>query len=99
VSMTLLQNGPAFRKTLKTQAKTEFAKATTVTVSTVTMNTHFMATVVYSILLSGKPVLVNTIGSAVQENGTWKVAAATFCGLLTTQGPPPKVCATDSRTN
>ena len=93
VSMTLLQNGPAFRNALKTQAKTEFAKATTATVSTVTLNTPYKATVVYSILLSGEPVLVDTIGAAVQENGKWKVAGATFCGLLTAQGPPPKVCA------
>ena len=92
VSMTLLQNGHAFRKTLKTQAKTEFAKATTATVATVTMNTRYKATVVYSILLSGKPVLVDTIGSAVLENGKWKVAGATFCGLRTAQGTTPKVC-------
>jgi hypothetical protein len=92
VSMTLLQDGPAFRKTLEQQAKTDFAKATTATVSTVTLNTRFKATVVYTILLSGKPVLVNSIGSAVQEDGRWKVAGATFCGLLTAQGSPPKIC-------
>ena len=99
VSMTLLQGGSAFRNTLKKQAKTSFAKATTATVSTVTLNTRYKATVVYTILLSGKPVLVDTIGSAVQENGKWKVAGATFCGLLTAQGPPPKVCAPAAVTN
>jgi hypothetical protein len=93
VSMTLLQDGPAFERTLKQQAKTEFAKTTTATVSSVTLNTQFKATVVYSILLSGSPVLVDTIGSAVQEDGKWKVAGATFCGLLAAQGPAPKACA------
>jgi hypothetical protein len=93
VSMTLLQDGPAFRKTLKEQAKTDFAKSTTATVSTVTMNTPSRATVVYTLLVSGSPVLVNTIGTAVQESGNWKVSGSTFCGLLTAQGPAPKVCA------
>jgi hypothetical protein len=92
-SVTLLQNGPAFRGTLERQAKTSFAKTTTATVSTVTLNSPNKATVVYSILLSGTPVLVNTTGSAVHESGGWKVAGATFCGLLAAQGPPPPVCA------
>lgn len=99
VSVTLLQDGPAFRKTLKKQAKTSFAKATTATVSTVTLDTRFKATVVYTILLAGKPVLVDTIGAAVQEDGKWKVAGATFCGLLTAQGPPPKACAPAAATS
>jgi hypothetical protein len=92
-SVTLLQDGPAFKKTLKTQAKTDFAQTSTATVSTVTLTSPNRATVVYTILLSGSPVLEDTIGSAVHESGKWKVAGATFCGLLTAQGPPPAVCA------
>ncbi len=92
-SVRLLEDGPAFKGTLERQAKTSFAKTTTATVSTVTMDSPDKATVVYSLLLSGAPVLVNTTGSAVHESGTWKVASATFCGLLTTQGPAPPVCA------
>jgi hypothetical protein len=98
VSMTLLQDGPAFKRTLKEQAKTDFAKATTATVSTVTLNTRYKATVVYTLLVSGSPVLVDTIGSAVQESGKWKVSGSTFCGLLAAQGPAPKVCATTAVT-
>jgi hypothetical protein len=92
-SVALLQDGPAFRGTLKRQATTSFAKATTATVSTVTLDSPDKATVVYSILLSGTPVLVDTSGSAVHESGNWKVAGATFCGLLAAQGPPPPACA------
>jgi len=92
-SVTLLQDGPAFRDTLRKQAKTSFAKTTTATVSTVTLDSPNKATVVYTILISGTPVLVNTTGSAVHESGTWKVAGETFCGLLTAQGPPPPICA------
>lgn len=92
-SVKLLQDGPAFRGALQRQAKTSFAKTTTATVSTVTLDSPNKATVVYSILLSGTPVLVNTTGSAVHESGGWKVAGATFCGLLAARGPPPPVCA------
>lgn len=98
-SVTLLQDGQAFRGTLKKQAKTTFAKTTTATVSTVTMNSPNKATVVYTLLLSGTPVLVDTTGSAVHESGKWKVAGATFCGLLTAQGPPPPVCARATATS
>jgi hypothetical protein len=98
-SVTLLQDGPAFRATLKKQAQTSFAKATTVTVSAVTMDSPNKATVVYSILLSGAPVLVNTTGSAVHESGKWKIAGATFCGLLAAQGPPPAVCGKATATS
>ncbi len=92
-SVALLQNGPAFTETLRKQAKTDFAKATTATVSTVTVQSPTKATVVYSILLSGTPVLVDATGSAVHERGAWKVSGATFCGLLAAQGPAPRVCA------
>ncbi|HEY5248892.1 MAG TPA: hypothetical protein VIJ15_10655 [Dermatophilaceae bacterium] len=51
------------------------------------------ATVVYSILLSGTPVLVDTTGAAVRDGGRWKVAGATFCGLLSAQGVQPPACA------
>jgi hypothetical protein len=98
-SVTLLQDGPAFRKTLKKQAKTSFAKTTTATVAKVTLVSPVKATVVYTILLSGTPVLVNTTGSAVHQRGTWKVAGATFCGLLTAQGPPPPVCTRATATS
>jgi hypothetical protein len=98
-SVTLLQGGQAFRGTLKKQAKTTFAKTTTATVSTVTLDSPNKATVVYTLLLSGAPVLVDTTGSAVHESGKWKVAGATFCGLLTAQGPPPPVCARATATS
>jgi len=37
----------------------------------------------YDILLNGTPALTNQTGTAVQENGTWKVGVTSFCGLLT----------------
>jgi hypothetical protein len=35
----------------------------------------------YKILVGGTPQLSQT-GTAVLENGTWKVGLASFCGLL-----------------
>jgi hypothetical protein len=56
------------------------AKAKVLTVTNVTAT---QATVKYNILLGGTPVLKNQIGTAVNQNGTWKVGVASFCGLLT----------------
>jgi hypothetical protein len=36
----------------------------------------------YNILLDGQPALKNQSGSAVFQDGTWKVGVASFCGLL-----------------
>jgi hypothetical protein len=38
--------------------------------------------VTYDILLNGTPALSNQKGTAVLENGTWKVGVSSFCGLL-----------------
>ncbi len=37
----------------------------------------------YDILVGGTPALKNQTGTAVYQNGTWKVGVASFCGLLT----------------
>jgi hypothetical protein len=37
----------------------------------------------YDILLNGTPALTNQTGTAVLDNGTWKVGVTSFCGLLT----------------
>ena len=50
---------------------------------TVTNVTASQATVKYDILLGGTPALKNQTGTAVNQNGTWKVGVASFCGLLT----------------
>lgn len=59
------------------------------------------ATVDYSILLSGKPVLSDQPGTSVYQDGTWKVGASSFCGLLTLEsggstGSLPAACKTAS---
>ena len=54
--------------------------------------------VTFTITNSGTPLLSNIKGFAVQEGGTWKVAAATFCVLLKLEGSPPAACSDSSIT-
>ena len=92
-SMAVLQDGAEFKDVLIEQGKSANAAKATITVSNVVVNSASKATVTFSVLLSGSPVLVNQTGYAVHEGGVWKVAGVTFCGLLAAQGTPPPVCS------
>jgi hypothetical protein len=92
VSEKLLQLGPEFHSALVTNAKTAAAQKITVTVSAVTLQSPHVAKVTFTVLGNGAALLPNTPGYAVQENGTWKVAAQTFCGLISLQGQAPAAC-------
>lgn len=91
-SVSLLQDGTEFRDTLVSEGKTTYAKQASVEVSKVTVTSANRATVTFSVLLNKSPILPNQTGYAVREGGHWKVAGATFCGLLTAQGNPPAAC-------
>lgn len=81
--VTLLQNGQAFASVLKAQEGSGLASQASATVSKVTVTKPAsQAAVGYSILIAGHPALTNQSGNAVYEGGTWKVGAASFCGLL-----------------
>jgi hypothetical protein len=41
-----------------------------------------LADVTYNIVVGGSPALSNQTGTAILQNGTWKVGDASFCGLL-----------------
>jgi hypothetical protein len=95
--LQLIQDGAAFSQAIS-QEKSEFAKAVSIKVTKVTVTSANKATVIFTVLLDGSPALPNQTGYAVREDGTWKVAGATFCGLLAAQGAPPPVCTTASAT-
>lgn len=80
---SLLQDGSQFQSIIQSQAGTGLAALATAKVTHVTVNSPTQATVTYDILVSGTPELKNQTGTAVLENGTWKVGVASFCGLLT----------------
>ena len=79
--MLLLEDGSQFpASSLAATGLAAEAKAKVLTVTNVTAS---QATVKYDILLGSTPALKNQTGTAVYQNGTWKVGVASFCGLLT----------------
>lgn len=91
-SVKALQNGAAFKQALIEQSKSPMAKKSSAAASKVTLLSPDLARVTYSILLAGAPVLRGQTGYAVREDGTWKVADKTFCGLLALNGATPAAC-------
>jgi hypothetical protein len=82
---TLLQNGSTFSAVLQGEASNAQAKLTSAQVTAVTVSGS-TATVTWTLLLSGSPVVANQKGQAVLEGGTWKVGDSAFCGLLKLAG-------------
>ena len=81
--VSLLQDGSQFQSIIQSQAGSGLAALATAKVTHVTVNSPTMATVTYDILVSGTPELKNQTGTAVLQDGTWKVGVTSFCGLLT----------------
>jgi hypothetical protein len=81
--VTLLQDGQEFAPVINAQAGSSLASQASASVSRVTVTKPAsQASVAYSILISGQPALSNQSGTAVYQDGTWKVGASSFCGLL-----------------
>jgi hypothetical protein len=96
----MVQDGPAFEAAMQALSSSDFAKQVSITVSKVTLDSPNKATVTYSILIQNSPVLPNTTGFAVREDGTWKVAGATLCGLLQVNNPKlPPACSAPAATS
>jgi hypothetical protein len=89
--LTLLQNGSKFSAVLAGEATNAQAKETAAQVTAVTVNGS-TASVTWNLLLSGFPVVKAQQGQALLNNGTWQVADASFCGLLSLQPPVPAAC-------
>jgi len=81
--VALLQDGSQFQSVIQSQAGSSLASQASAKVTKVTVTSPTQATVTYDILISGTPQLKNQTGTAVLENGTWKVGVSSFCGLLT----------------
>ncbi len=90
--IALVENGSTFAPAIAAQAKSPMAAGSAATVSAVTLTDPAHAAVTYSILVNGSPALPNQNGAAVDVGGQWKVAAATYCGLLKLQGGAPAQC-------
>ena len=78
----MLQDGSEFSSIIKSQAGGGLAASATAKVTKVTVITSSQAAVTYTILLDGQPALSNQKGTAVYQDGGWKVGVTSFCGLL-----------------
>jgi hypothetical protein len=81
--VSLLEDGSQFQSVIQAQSGGGLASQASAKVTKVTVNSPSQATVKYDILLNGTPALSNQTGTAVYQDGTWKVGVTSFCGLLT----------------
>jgi hypothetical protein len=93
--ISLLQNGDKFSAIIKAQAGSGLASTAGAKVTAVVVNSATSATVSYDITLSGATALANQTGTAVYEDGIWKVGDISFCQLLKLEnnGTAPSVCS------
>jgi hypothetical protein len=68
-------------------------------VSSVALQSPNVANVIFTLSSNGSPLLPNNPGLAVKQDGVWKLAAQTFCGLAAAAGPAPAACGDTSITN
>ena len=88
-----LQHGAQFRSAIAKEEKSNYGKQkSSASVSTVQQTGPHVAKVTFSIKVGDQSMLPNSIGYAVLEDGHWKVAAMTFCSLLTLEGTAPALC-------
>ena len=89
--VAVLQNGERFKPLVASFASNPLAKNASATVSSVTLHGPNKATVQY-VVKFGNTALPKQTGTAVRENGTWKVGYAGLCKLVALQGSTPAAC-------
>jgi hypothetical protein len=95
---TLLQNGSKFAAAISEFVKLPLASGIGAKVTAVTVNSPTSATVTYAITSGGTALLSGQHGTAVYQDGTWKVGDASLCGLfkLIPGGTVPSACSSVS---
>jgi hypothetical protein len=78
----LLQNGSQFSSAVAAFAASPLASAVSSKVDQVTLTSASTAAVKYDITAGGSPVVSGQTGTAVLQDGVWKVGDDVFCGLL-----------------
>ena len=89
--VALLQNGSTFEGVIRGFASLPLAKNVRVVVSSVTLQGANRAKVLYTVKLGGAE-LPKQSGTAVRQNGVWKVGDASLCQLVSLQGSTPSAC-------
>ena len=93
--ISLLENGQKFASVINAQAGSGIATSAGAKVTAVVVNSPAKATVNYDITLAGATALANQTGTAVYQDGMWKVGDVSFCQLLKLEnaGTAPSVCS------
>ncbi len=91
----LLQNGTKFEAAIKAFASLPLASGIGAKVTDVTLNSATSATVTYNITSGSTSLLSGQKGTAVYQDGTWKVGDPSLCGLfkLIPGGTVPSACS------
>ena len=79
----LLENGSQFSSAITAFAASPLAAAVTSKVDSVSLSSATKAKVKYDLSAMGTTVASGASGTAVLQDGTWKVGDDVFCGLLT----------------
>jgi hypothetical protein len=92
--VALLQNGSTFSSAISALSKLPLASGIGAKVTSVTVNSATSATVTYNIVSGSSTLLTGQKGTAVYQDGTWKVGDASLCGLfkLVPGGTVPTAC-------
>jgi hypothetical protein len=78
----LLQSGSQFSSAISAFAASPLASAVTSKVDWVTLTWATKASVKYDLSAIGTPVATGAIGTAVLQDGVWKLGDRVFCTLL-----------------
>jgi hypothetical protein len=89
--IAVLQNGAKFKTVVSGFASNPLAKKVTVDVSKVQLQGSDKAKVVYTVKFGGTSLPTQT-GSAVVQDGTWRVGYASLCKLVALGGSTPSAC-------
>jgi hypothetical protein len=92
----LLENGSKFAVVINAQAGSGLASSAGAKVTAVVVNSATSATVSYDITLGGASALSNQTGTAVFQDGIWKVGDTSFCSLIKLEdagSSAPSVCS------
>ena len=89
--VAVLQDGPRFKALVTSFANNPLAKNVSATVSSVTLQGADKAKVVYTVKLGGTALPTQT-GTAVRQNGEWRIGFASLCKLVALAGTTPAAC-------
>ncbi|MEU9898539.1 hypothetical protein ACIBCS_38920 [Streptomyces phaeochromogenes] len=82
----VLENGDNMAQVLESFGGDERGGQVEATVDQVEFTAPTAANVTYTLTLKGATVMPNAAGTAVEQEGTWKVSVKTLCGLVGLSG-------------